>query len=572
MRREITYLRGNVEYKTSYKIKPNPYKFAHGSPEKSELGSGGFGKVYLVKNEINELYALKIFKKGESEDQDEFRRITTHGHKESDIIKQIQETFSDDPFMQRSLPRLHDAFYDEKNVFHQVTDYIKGSQLDKCLMKTKDFSLEKKKEMVFTLLYIIGKLHQKGFLHRDIKPGNVMIRHRSNEFDLNKANIWKNTVVIDLGFACKFDECDIDTKGTLRYMSSDLLYGKCIEYEVENDKSFVWEKADVWAVGVSIYQIVFSLENKCLYPFSSILKDKEQRKKDILLQITNGTKKLQKSGDYAIDSIIHDILIIGAKKENRPSISKIIETYKDGLTVENGSVYILAVEKKNSDNAWFGSGSSSCYNVNGVQWKKNQKEAFSLDHSRFESYLFKICVNENHPVYITNDLSGEFNMPNRKPAHKIFGSILQQREKKDYEIRPIDAGIVKFDMNETNEKQLYIQCGNHSKMGVKFGLIDEKEQSDSQEIPQETIRTKVIPTFENVIGKLPKELNPKGDIFICEINGRESLWSCTNREPSRNIVKPICKKGHDYGKNELVEWISNFCKNPDQICYKCVSE
>lgn len=574
---KIAYTRGQTLYKTAYPKYQNKYKYAKGTPEKSLLGSGGFGSVYLVEKN-QQLFAMKVFKKANPNDPKDAQKITTHGHKESDMIIEVQKSFVDDPFMQRSLPRLEEAFYDENNVFHQITDYIQGSSLKKCILDTKDLGDEKKKELIFILLYIIGKLHQKEYLHRDIKPGNVMIRHLKSICDLNKVDIWKNIVVIDFGFACKFDECDDETKGTVPYMSPELLLGRYIEYEQEkeNGKALVWEKSDVWALVVLFYQVVFSTSGKSVLPFTSTKSERSEKRTDIHDQITQRTSKLAKSGNHTFDSIIYGVLINGIDVHVRPSISDMINLYGTDLTIENGNIYVLSVEEKNPMQTWFGFGSSFTYNINGTQWLKDEvtktipKPGFLLDSSLFKTYSFKICVQDQHPVYLTNNPIGEYNLRAADPNHKIYG-FFKSSVKKSTE--PISRGVVNLEINEVDQKEkLYVQCANHPQMGALFQIrnvnskfsntIGTKTKTMASTSPLPFSSSSSTPSKLDVVAKIDLLLDPSGDSYIVRIENNHVLWS-------RKRIGPICQNGHVYDKNELVDWVINDCRVGMNICKKC---
>jgi len=541
---KISYFKGETLHKTGYPKKQNTYKYANGTPKESLLGSGGFGNVYLVKTDQSpQLFAMKIFNK--------VSHMTTHGHKESDMIKEIYNAFKDDPFMQRSLPRLEEAFYDENDIFHQVTDYIEGSPLKKCILNNEEtFGMKKKKEMIFTLLYIYGKLHEKGYIHRDIKPGNIMIRHDiTKSCNLNKSDIWKNIVVIDFGFTCKIDECDDETKGTILYMAPELLEDKKIKYKNRQEKGLIWERSDVWALVVSFYQIMFSTMNGSVYPFYSNAEDKSEKKNQVYEQIVKKPKKFKEIGDHAIDSIIQDVLIAGIDKFERPNISDLIEKYGKLLTLENGNIYILSVEKKIPENIWYGRGSDFAYNINGSQWTN----PFSLNSSKFGIYSFKVCVPGEHPVYVTNDLSGE-------SKGKIFGSfrmISTSTSRSVKPIEPISKGVFKLilDQIEEKEKSLCIQCANHPKMGACFEIIRNKNEQQKEPIQ--------VPKID-IIGRIDHILDPQKDTFVVRIDGSCMLWS-------RKNSGPICQHNHTYEEKELIGWLKN-CKKNDNICKKCQSE
>ncbi|MBF2065707.1 MAG: serine/threonine protein kinase [Calothrix sp. C42_A2020_038] len=151
-----------------------------------KLGEGGIGITYLVRNQTNELRVIKTLKEeilnncSWKVQRDKLRQdfrseavrlaVCRHPH-----IVQIENIF------------------DEYDLPCMVMEYIEGEDLGKRLRQRGILSESE------ALLYIrqIGDaltvIHQKGLLHRDIKPRNIIIRTGRRE-----------AVLIDFGIAREF--------------------------------------------------------------------------------------------------------------------------------------------------------------------------------------------------------------------------------------------------------------------------------------------------------------------------------------------------------------------------------
>jgi len=127
------------------------------------LGLGAFGQVDLVKkrDDIQRLYAMKILHKS-----DVFNRNqAAHVKAERDILAQADNEW---------VVKLYYSFQDEENLYF-VMDYVPGGDLMNLLIKLEVFSEELSRFYIGELTCAIESVHNLGFIHRDIKPDNILI-------------------------------------------------------------------------------------------------------------------------------------------------------------------------------------------------------------------------------------------------------------------------------------------------------------------------------------------------------------------------------------------------------------
>lgn len=126
------------------------------------LGVGAFGEVHLVrKKDVCQLYAMKVLRK-----MDVYKRNqVAHVKAERDILAEADNEW---------VVKLYYSFQDRDNLYF-VMDYIPGGDLMGLLIKLGIFEEPLARFYIAELVLAIESVHKMGFIHRDIKPDNILI-------------------------------------------------------------------------------------------------------------------------------------------------------------------------------------------------------------------------------------------------------------------------------------------------------------------------------------------------------------------------------------------------------------
>ncbi len=173
-----------------------------------QLGKGGFGQIYLGRNiKENIPIAIKVEENG----------TRSHLFLEYEILKEI--------YGGEGIPHVY-KFRQGRNHNYLIMELL-GKSIDKLFSENKKhFSYKTIFQIGYQMIERIEYVHSKGYIHRDIKPGN---------FVLGKGEKKKIIYIIDFGLSKRY--IDKTTKkhipykegkgltGTARYVSLFTHYG-----------------------------------------------------------------------------------------------------------------------------------------------------------------------------------------------------------------------------------------------------------------------------------------------------------------------------------------------------------
>lgn len=126
------------------------------------LGTGAFGEVALTrKKDTRVLYAMKTLRKRDVLE----RNQVAHVKAERDMLAEADCAW---------VVKLYYSFQDKDNLYF-IMDYIPGGDMMNLLIKEGIFQEPLARFYIAELVLAIESVHSMGFIHRDIKPDNILI-------------------------------------------------------------------------------------------------------------------------------------------------------------------------------------------------------------------------------------------------------------------------------------------------------------------------------------------------------------------------------------------------------------
>lgn len=204
------------------------------------LGKGGFGITYLGRDaNQDQLVAVKEYLPTAFASRTEDRQV--HPNSESSrekfewgLKRFLKEAQTLARFRHPAIVRVV-SFFRDSNTAYMVMEYVEGEGLDVLLKRKKTLSEEELRKVLPPLLDGLEVLHNANFIHRDIKPPNILIRQDGSP------------VILDFGAARQSVGDDMTSLLSLGYSPFE-------QYDSSGERQGPW--SDIYAMGGVLYRCI----------------------------------------------------------------------------------------------------------------------------------------------------------------------------------------------------------------------------------------------------------------------------------------------------------------------------
>ncbi|MBF0188367.1 MAG: serine/threonine protein kinase [Magnetococcales bacterium] len=209
------------------------------------LGQGGFGITYLARDtRLDMPVAIKEFFPQEIAVRQPGRNtIRPKSSLHRDKFHWIRDRFLQEArtlagFRHPHIVRIHN-FFETNDTAYIVMEYEEGRSLDSIIKKEGRFDEKDLLRLILPVLDGLKVMHGAGFIHRDIKPGNIFIRSNGTP------------VLLDFGSTRQVLD---DPDKTLTAMLTPG-YAPLEQYYNSNSRQGPW--TDIYALGAVMYRALF---------------------------------------------------------------------------------------------------------------------------------------------------------------------------------------------------------------------------------------------------------------------------------------------------------------------------
>lgn len=209
------------------------------------INSGGFGCTYEAEHVmLGERVAIKEFYVKDFCDREEGKHVAVGTKSKIGLIEKLKCKFIEEAKMlyriqHPGIVRVFDIF-EENGTAYYVMDYIDGHSLSEVVAESGTLPEKQVLHYIHQVAEALQYVHNRGCLHLDIKPGNIMV---------DKSD---NAILIDFGVSKQYDEVDGENTSTL--------IGKTPGYapieQMGNSVVTFSPSTDIYALGATMYKLL----------------------------------------------------------------------------------------------------------------------------------------------------------------------------------------------------------------------------------------------------------------------------------------------------------------------------
>jgi serine/threonine protein kinase/Tfp pilus assembly protein PilF len=191
-----------------------------------EIGRGGQGVVYRAhQTSLNRTVALKVISLGQWASKAHLKRF----RREAEAVARLEHP---------GIVPIHEVGERDGSCYFSM-QFIEGGQLEE-VVRDAPISIQQSAELVTNVARIVHYAHEHGILHRDIKPGNILLDKKGEphltDFGLARLVETESTVTGTL-----------EVLGTPSYMAPEQAAG---------EHAKVSKATDVYGLGAVLYQLL----------------------------------------------------------------------------------------------------------------------------------------------------------------------------------------------------------------------------------------------------------------------------------------------------------------------------
>ncbi|WP_138429525.1 serine/threonine-protein kinase [Fodinibius saliphilus] len=274
---------------------------------KSILGEGGMGTVYMAERDdkkFDHKVAIKIIRHGRAT-QSNIQRFK----REQQILANLSH---------RGIAQLFDGGVTDDGFLYIIMEYVNGMPIDEYCRKYNT-SIDDKIELFKQVLQAVRHAHENLVIHRDLKPGNILVDQSGN------------VKILDFGISKLHQEED----ASLTQTGARLLTPKYAAPEQIKETN-ITTATDLYALGIIFYQLLagafpFNFEDISQHEIEHIILKKDPSSPSSSVDSITLKKKLR--GD--LDAIVLKAIRKEADQRYRVANDFLsdLENYRKGLPV-----------------------------------------------------------------------------------------------------------------------------------------------------------------------------------------------------------------------------------------------
>ncbi len=314
----------------------------------AKIGEGGMGVVFRARQlSLGRVVALKVLPARLTQDS----RFVERFFREAKAIAKLSHP---------NIVRIYDVHRSQGGIYYYAMEYVDGESLGKFLKREGPLAVAHACQVAVQIARALEHAHAQGFVHRDVKPDNVLLDRAGNAklADLGLARSIADPEAAQTQVASGGSLTSGAVVGTPYYMSPEQAEGKSVD-----------ARSDLYALGATFYHLLagtppFVAESAIAVITKHLTEPRPDIRKvrpdvpDGLAQVISRMIQIDPAERYAdAKSLLEDLEAWaeeGAVPVGPPQISQALPGFKKplalglaaGLLLAAGGVWFVRAEKR----------------------------------------------------------------------------------------------------------------------------------------------------------------------------------------------------------------------------------
>ncbi|MGE3317005.1 MAG: serine/threonine-protein kinase [Planctomycetaceae bacterium] len=258
---------------------------------KRRLGGGGMGEVFLAEHRLlKRPCAVKLIRGEIAGDKDVIARF------ESEVQAAARLTHP-------NTIEIYDYGHTPDGTFYYVMEYLPGLSLQEMIERFGPIGSHRLVHLLRQVCFALREAHSIGFIHRDIKPGNIFASERGGVYDIAK--------LLDFGLVKSIDTANDSPNLTMHGTVVGSPQYAAPEAAIEGNPD---ERSDIYSLGATAYYL---LTGQPVFPGENTLK--------VLFAHVNETPKPPREINPGIPADLEAVVMKCLEKDPAKRYANVIE-------------------------------------------------------------------------------------------------------------------------------------------------------------------------------------------------------------------------------------------------------
>lgn len=281
--------------------------------------SGGMSRVFLAHH--REKTHLRVALKAQLTDDDNSLTYQELLRREADLLGRLRHPGIVHVFPLQVGSRISysaRAHEFRGQPWYFTMEHIRGNNLASHTKTTAKLPLEWTIELFYQLLLSLHYMHQLGYAHCDLKPGNILLREAPEVYQIPRP------VLVDFGSAVEISRGIGQLTASLQYSPPEVVLAMERKDIPLNEIRLRPDKIDIWALGAILFEIITGrpLINK-------------KRKDDITTSIIKGELDTIRSVRDDVHPSLDKFLAVMLRRDpaKRPEVTDLIKAVEERMAI-----------------------------------------------------------------------------------------------------------------------------------------------------------------------------------------------------------------------------------------------